>query len=276
MWDSFIAGSAYGATSVLVGQPFDTIKTKMQAAAATSTSTTIAKKSNLSSFAIGKNIILTDGILGLYRGGLPLLLGGSFIRSAQFFVNDISKNLIKNYKEKHNIIKPIQYGVFNFEIIISGAFGGIARGLIESPIEFVKTRNQLAKSYKIREVFNGSKATLIRNTFLFSFFMTYIDISQQLFPGLLSPFWSGAICSNLAWLTIWPLDVIKSQRQSGNFNGYSMLDLFKYNIKSGSYFKGIVPGLLRSFFANGCSMVVYNMILEKFKEDRKKNSVKQD
>lgn len=25
-------------------------------------------------------------------------------------------------------------------------------------------------------------------------------------PGDISPFWTGAICSNLAWLTVWPLE----------------------------------------------------------------------
>ena len=34
--DTFIAGSAYGTTTVLVGQPFDTIKTRMQALQTTS------------------------------------------------------------------------------------------------------------------------------------------------------------------------------------------------------------------------------------------------
>ena len=32
-----------------------------------------------------------------------------------------------------------------------------------------------------------------------------------LVPGGLGPFWTGAICANLAWLTIWPIDVVKSQ-----------------------------------------------------------------
>ena len=31
------------------------------------------------------------------------------------------------------------------------------------------------------------------------------------FSGDISPFWTGAICSNLAWLTIWPLEP-RSQR----------------------------------------------------------------
>lgn len=83
----------------------------------------------------------------------------------------------------------------------------------------------------------------------------------------MGPFWTGAICSNLAWLTIWPIDVVKSQIQSGKeeYRNKSVLLLLYNNIQSGILFRGILPGLLRSFIANGCSMVVYNKVLESMK-----------
>ena len=54
--------------------------------------------------------------------------------------------------------------------------------------------------WKWRELTNGSGATIFRNSFLFSSFMIYIDLSNQIFPGGLGPFWTGAICSNLGEL----------------------------------------------------------------------------
>ena len=87
--------------------------------------------------------------------------------------------------------------------------------------------------------------------------MIYIDISKQLFQDKLGAFGTGAICSNLAWLTIWPLDVVKSQIQSGNYTGKSFTYLIKDIVSTGKLFKGIVPGLLRSTIANGTAMVVY-------------------
>jgi solute carrier family 25 carnitine/acylcarnitine transporter 20/29 len=56
-FDSFIAGFAYGTTTVIVGQPFDTIKTRMQALG------THASMMNTSS-----SIFKTEGVAGLYRG----------------------------------------------------------------------------------------------------------------------------------------------------------------------------------------------------------------
>jgi hypothetical protein len=54
-FEAFVAGFAYGLTTVVVGQPLDTIKTRLQA---------IGDKS---AFAIGAEIYRNEGIRGLYR-----------------------------------------------------------------------------------------------------------------------------------------------------------------------------------------------------------------
>eukprot|EP01040_Poterioochromonas_malhamensis_P020477 gene20477-24449_t len=73
--ETFIAGFAYGATTVVVGQPLDTIKTRMQ-----------ATSGHRNSITVFREIWQREGIFGLYRGGLPLFIGGALIRSAQFGV----------------------------------------------------------------------------------------------------------------------------------------------------------------------------------------------
>jgi hypothetical protein len=86
--DNFISGFAYGTTNVLVGQPLDTIKTRMQALGLKSTYQTgyeIFKTEGLYvmmliccmnvMFYVSYTIFST-GIYGLYRGGLPLFIGG--------------------------------------------------------------------------------------------------------------------------------------------------------------------------------------------------------
>jgi len=115
--------------------------------------------------------------------------------------------------------------------------------------------------------------TLLRNTFLYSGFVIYMDLSKQICTGgmvsslltvpdgtQLTPFFKGAVCANLAWLTVWPGDVIKTQRQSGNYEGVSALRLLQENIATGRLYKGVLPGLVRSTIANGSSMVVYEML----------------
>jgi len=246
--DSFIAGSGYGLTSVIVGQPFDTIKTRAQMGA------------NLSSLSIATKIYAQEGIRGLYRGGLPLVVGGALIRSAQFGVNSWALDLLR--QQSGGAVKPSEriLGVFDWQIVAAGFCGGFARGIVEVPFEYIKVRRQVVKEWKMTELFSGSSATIVRNSFLFSSFVIYMDISKQIIPGGLSPFLLGAICSNMAWLTVWPLDVAKSQLQSGNYQGKSFFYLLKDIIKTGALFRGIVPGLTRSTIANGFAMMAYKKI----------------
>ena len=70
-------GVLYGTTSVCVGHPFDTIKTKMQAQQG------FENRSMLRSFA---KTLQEQGIRGLYRGCLPPLFGSGIFRSTQFAV----------------------------------------------------------------------------------------------------------------------------------------------------------------------------------------------
>ena len=264
--DNFIAGFAYGTSSVIVGQPLDTIKTRMQALTNSNTSHNV-KVSAPTSLSTARDIIRSEGIFGLYRGGLPLVFGGALIRSAQFGINE---SAIKYLRENFGKVQAEDriFGIFDWQVVVAGFAGGIGRGLVEGPFEFIKTRRQVDRAWSIKEIFSGSGATVFRNSFLFSSFMIYVDISKQLVPGGLGPFWTGAICANLAWLTIWPLDVVKSQMQSGNYQGQSFAKLLVDNIRTGAMFRGIVPGLSRSFIANGCSMVVYNKVLQLLKERR--------
>ena len=74
------------------------------------------------------------------------------------------------------------------------------------------------------------------------------------------PFLTGAVCANLAWLTIWPLDVVKTQLQSGKYAGKSPAVLIADIFRSGLLYRGLLPGLTRSTFANGLSMVVYKKV----------------
>eukprot|EP00566_Odontella_aurita_P017122 CAMPEP_0113559648 /NCGR_PEP_ID=MMETSP0015_2-20120614/19010_1 /TAXON_ID=2838 /ORGANISM="Odontella" /LENGTH=263 /DNA_ID=CAMNT_0000461301 /DNA_START=420 /DNA_END=1208 /DNA_ORIENTATION=- /assembly_acc=CAM_ASM_000160 len=255
---TFAAGAFYGLTTVVVGQPLDTIKVRMQG---------MPNHSTHSAFSVAKELFSREGVRGLYRGGLPLFLGGSLMRSAQFGVSGKARDVLRQW----GLPDYRLFGLFDYQIVLAGIAGGIGRGLVEAPTDFFKTRRQVEKRWELRHVLDGTGVTLARNTVLYAAFMVYVDLSKQacaahIVPSILTtpdgmsltPFAKGAICANLAWLTVWPADVVKTQRQSGNYDiNVSSWKLLMENVKSGRMFRGVVPGLVRSSIANGSSMVVY-------------------
>ena len=261
-------------TTVVVGQPLDTVKVRMQG---------LPSASKQSSYQVAKELFFKEGVVGLYRGGLPLVVGGSMMRSAQFGVSGSCKTFLENnFGGKTKDKDRVFFGLIDWQVVVAGIAGGLGRGLVETPTDFLKTRRQVEKGWTIRHLLDGTAITLGRNTFLYSSFVFYIDLSKQLckagyVPSILmqkqqqqsdnkevsvglTPFAKGAICANLAWLTVWPADVIKTQRQSGNYEGKSTLQLLQTNVRSGKLFRGILPGLVRSTVANGSSMVIYEKV----------------
>jgi len=214
-----------------------------------------------------------------------------FVESIQFHTDDgftFSLHIFssfsaeaKGFLKRNNVPNVKILGTVDSEVLFAGIAGGLGRALVEIPTDFFKIRRQVQTDVKQRlnigeiwrQSLNGSSVTMTRNTILFASFIIYIDLSKQAvvagsIPKFLcnedlsglSPFAKGAICSNLAWITCFPLDVIKTQRQSGNYDGSGGLSLLKKNFQKGVLFRGLIPGLFRSTIANGTSMVVYEFV----------------
>ena len=74
---------------------------------------------------------------------MPLIVGGASFRSAQFGVYEtmlhIGEDKIgKSYGDEHRIL-----GLVNPLVVGAGFCGGVARGLVEGPFEYIKTRRQV-------------------------------------------------------------------------------------------------------------------------------------
>lgn len=152
-------------------------------------------------------------------------------------------------------------------------------------------RTNFCRFFKNTPLSQITGTTLLRNSFLFSAFVVYMDffnqIEQQVFPsGSLEKsvsfmsansraFLQGAVCSSMAWATIWPLDVLKSYRQAAFLETSTMklpaLAKYIYQKEGGviGLYKGMGPGLLRSALANGCSMIVYKKVEQWLREKEK-------
>lgn len=255
--ESFVAGFAYGGTTVLVGQPMDTLKTLQQTSA-----------SSRSLAGTASELYRTAGLRGFYRGGLPLLLGGGLMRSAQFGVYSSAMATIQSNYGPADPSSQYWFGCVNPQVVAAGFCGGIGRGLVEGPFEMAKVRNQVVSGWRFGDAFQGFGTTMFRNSLLFAGFVIYMDVlKQQLDQRDMkwTPFITAGLCANAAWATIWPLDVVKTRRQSGRYDGRNVLWLLRDALRKGDMYRGMGVGLARSFIANGASMEVYAVVERELK-----------
>ena len=135
---------------MLVGQPMETLKTlrQVQSTSASAGGTTT------SLFSTASNLYSTAGIRGFYRGGVPLLIGGGLMRSAQF---GVYSSTMQTLEKRYGRFPQENYwmGCINPHVVIAGWAGGIGRGLVEGPFEMVKVRRQVVSGWKFSEVFQG-------------------------------------------------------------------------------------------------------------------------
>ena len=134
VWSSslitFAAGASYGFVTVLVGQPLDTIKTRLQG---------IPESAHSNSFTVGRALFRREGVRGLYRGGLPLLLSGSLMRSALFGVSSHTKTFLDGCSMGLLPENKLLFGTIDYTVILAGMAGGVGRALVEIPADFLKS-----------------------------------------------------------------------------------------------------------------------------------------
>jgi len=70
-------------------------------------------------------------------------------------------------------------GCINPHVVIAGWVGGMGRGMVEGPFEMVKVRRQIVSAWAYKDIFQGFGTTMLRNSFLFSSFVMYMDILKQ-------------------------------------------------------------------------------------------------
>ena len=125
-----VTGVLFGATNVVVGQPLDTMKTKMQAQESFSKGGVIHTASN---------IWKQEGVRGFYRGCLPMLSGSMIYRSAQFSMYEMVWTKCEDIPSSQECIPNTE---IQWRVLYGGIAGGTARSLLECPFEYAKVKRQ--------------------------------------------------------------------------------------------------------------------------------------
>ena len=127
-------GILYGGTNTLVGHPFDTVKTKMQAQAE-------HFDGRARYLETVKRVFQKEGPIGFYRGCVPPFLGSIIFRSVQFsvfefFYTEWGKH--EGWMTKESFLP----GNCQYRVILAGIMAGSVRSLIECPFEYAKVKGQ--------------------------------------------------------------------------------------------------------------------------------------
>ncbi|CAK9435508.1 uncharacterized protein LODBEIA_P02350 [Lodderomyces beijingensis] len=273
------AGTMGGIAQVLVGQPFDTVKVRLQSA---------PEGTYSGALDVIKQLVKNEGFAGFYKGTLTPLIGVGACVSVQFSVNEF----MKRYYDRALQGKPlglVQY--FN-----CGAVAGFANGFLASPIEHIRIRLQTQtasskqfvgpidcakKIYEIdgiRGIYKGLGPTLIRESIgLGIYFATYealvakdLKDHPRLTRAEIKP-WKlclyGGLSGYALWIAIYPIDVIKSKLQTDALKNSQyktslsvIRDVWKKQGIKGFY-KGFLPTILRAAPANGATFAVFELTI---------------
>lgn len=303
----FFAGYLSGAAGILIGNPLDLIKVRLQAGHAPSSNTTSTPSpayfSNASSLIRGA----TAPILGY--GALNALLFVSYNRSASF-------------------LTPSQETSNLWTIWIAGAIGGLATWVVSTPTELVKCRAQMASSPSsslsqsginswgiTKEIFRtegvtgfyrGGVVTALRDSIGYGFYFWSYELSSRFLEAQMKErdmssngqeaakvLLCGGLAGVVTWASVFPLDVIKTRVQTQDLGrggenaallrtdtGVERKRLGAVEIARQAYrnegasvfFRGLGICSVRAFVVNAVQWAVYEWIMREL--DPKRGIVK--
>lgn len=281
MVKDFTAGAIGGTACVMAGQPFDTIKVKMQ------TFPSLFK----TAIDCGVKTLKQEGFRGLYAGTIPSLAANIAENSVLFLFYGQCLTVVKKLVGKKD---EKELSVLNRAFAGSGA--AVFSSFALCPTELVKCRLQAqhqmnvmagktgAKSgvvqvtmQIIREdgflgLFRGMTSTLVREVPGYFFFFGGYELSRYLLTpkgktvddlGAVHLIFCGGIAGVSLWIAVFPADVIKSRIQiltqgSDKVPGFfeTMFQIVR-NEGPRALYKGLGPTLVRCFPACGALFVAY-------------------
>lgn len=230
---------------------------------------------NAGMFTTFKNVVKTDGIIGLYRGIVPPLIGFSIFRSVQFGVyNSVYTHITRKFSWASKPI-PYTYGL-EYRVPIAIVCASTVRCLVENPAELIKVRQITGQPWKLTGLYSGFSVLWVRSTALLLAFFGLIDYETRLVPELITAPYIGSIIKGgvngtIAWGLIWPFELVKNQVQVQGLEGPKTLlaRLIWLTKKNGflSLYRGFLPGACRSVVANGVGMTLFDMCQKARKQE---------
>ncbi|KAH9367096.1 hypothetical protein HPB48_011021 [Haemaphysalis longicornis] len=163
----------------------------------------------------------------------------------------------------------------SLRVVVGGVIASTARAIIECPLEYAKISRQIGQTWTLRKVYTGFGVTWLRTVGLMTSYFIFLDsgrrnLSEYFQRPVLGPFLISGLAATAAWWIVWPLEYMKSQVQGHYGREVSLLQRMRtvYSQKGGwtAMYRGLAPGSIRSFVANGTSMIVMSYAQRKVTE----------
>ncbi|XP_055847672.1 calcium-binding mitochondrial carrier protein Aralar1 isoform X2 [Episyrphus balteatus] len=275
----FTLGSIAGAVGATVVYPIDLVKTRMQNQRTGSFIGEIAYRNSWDCF---NKVIRHEGVLGLYRGLLPQLMGVAPEKAIKLTVNDFVRD---KFTDKQGVISK-------YAEVLAGACAGASQVVFTNPLEIVKIRLQVAGEIaggaKVRALsvvrdlglfglYKGARACLLRDVpFSAIYFPTYahtkaLFADEDGYNHPLTLLAAGAIAGVPAASLVTPADVIKTRLQvvarTGQTTYKGVWDATKKIMAEEgprAFWKGTAARVLRSSPQFGVTLVTYELLQRMF------------
>ncbi|KAL4062270.1 mitochondrial carrier domain-containing protein [Scleroderma yunnanense] len=281
------AGTAGGIAQVLVGQPFDIVKVRMQ---------TSAKGTYTGMLHCATGILKNEGPLAFYKGTLTPLLGIGVCVSIQFGALEYAKRIFATANLANGRGGEGGKMLTGGQLFIAGVGAGLANGFVSGPVEHIRIRLQtqsnsnplysgpfdaikkIASQHGVSGLFKGQCVTFLREATGYGvYFLVYEKLIQremmakgirrdQIFP--MNTVLYGAAAGYALWAVIYPIDMIKSRMQTDGFTPAtgqkyaSARDCVRKVWRTegiGAFTRGLGPTLIRSPFANGATFLGFEL-----------------
>lgn len=271
---SFFGGCVGGLVSLVAGQPFDTIKVRLQ------TSTKFAGAGDCF-----RQLLANEGPLALFKGMSSPVLSASLVNAIVFSSYNETMTLMKQEAADSSSSSKATYG----QVFVAGSVAGGLQSSVLTPTELVKCRLQIQMTsrrsqglvqcvqdvYKergFRGFFAGLGPTLLRDLPAFGCYFSLYEITKDVLESKGRSLWfsscvAGGLAGCLSWAVVYPIDVIKTtmQTQQGSGPRVGMLKTATSLLEKKGlavFFRGMSVALLRALPVNCIVFPVYEWTVE--------------
>ncbi|KAG5982912.1 hypothetical protein E4U55_001147 [Claviceps digitariae] len=290
MSTDFWAGYISGVVGILVGNPLDIVKVRLQAGLAATSSS------------------LCQRTAGLTAGAAAPVLGYGALNALLF----VSYNRSESALQK--ALFPQQSLVATW---LAGAAGGLATWVVSAPTELIKCRAQTSDSHHsswrvvrtvwqtrgLRGFYVGGWVTAIRDAVGYGFYFWSYELAHKHWPfrtekqghALRNDVPKVLLCGGFAgvvsWASVFPLDTIKTRRQvqqsrlpSGNSTSAGRAgsrtlgswETARVLFREGGlsiFFRGLTVCSIRAFAVNAAQWAVYEWIMMEFSQGQQQKDL---